>query len=124
SQGLIGNDYIVLEIEVKEKSEYISFSEIIKVYFSKQENLDLFLERSYENYDVRLFDSKVFIVKENIDDIKIDIIHPEQVDKKCFTQTMALRDSIIRLIYDEIKNSNSLISFIEKINNSKTLDSI
>lgn len=124
SQESVANENLILEVNTEDNDEYISFSNIKKVYFSNQENLDLFLERSYENYDVNSLDCYILALGENDINTKVDIIYPSKINKSLFTRKMALRDSVIGLIYEKLKNNTNLQYFFGLLKSSIKLNEI
>ncbi|WP_104490827.1 hypothetical protein [Acinetobacter indicus] len=123
SKELITDEQIVAEIKIEKLNEHISFSNIERIYFPNKESLDSFLERSYENNDVNSFETHLLTLDKQENNLILNIICPQLIDRKPFTQEMALKDSIVRCIYDNIKNNN-LKNIYENIQKFNKLDLI
>lgn len=116
SKNLIKDDCIIIKISCEsDNSKYISFSNIEKIYFLSQNGLDLFYERSYENYDISLMDAEILnISKSNTDveiDVELNVDLARKIDRNEFINEMALKDAILRIIFKKIKTSLSDVYF-------------
>lgn len=108
SKDLIKDDCIVVKISNEyNNSQYISFSNIEKIYFLSQESLDLFYERSYENYDISLIDAEIITVAKSNTDIEIRVDLASKIDRNEFVDQMALKDAILRILFKKFQNNSS-----------------
>lgn len=107
SQDLIKDDYIVIKTSCENNnSQYISFYNIEKIYFLSQDSLDLFYERSYENYDISLISAEILTVSKPKTDIQITIDVAKKIDRKEFVDEMALKDAVLRILFKKIQNNS------------------
>lgn len=123
SQNLIKDDYIVIKIFCENNSQYISFSNIDKIYFLSQDSLDLFYERSYENYDISLINAGILNVSKLNSDIEIAIEVARKIDRNEFVDEMALKDAILRILFKKIQN-NSYDAYSKIIKEKESLSEI
>ncbi len=108
SKDLIKDDCIVVKISNEyDNSQYISFSNMEKIYFLSQESLDLFYERSYENYDISLLDAEILAIAKSNTDIEIRVDLASKIDRNEFVDQMALKDAILRILFKKIQNNLS-----------------
>lgn len=105
SQKKISDKDVVLELRNKNPISFISFSDILNIGFSSQDSLNTFLERSYENYDVKQLNCSVLSTSLTANFHVPEIKSPAPVDKLDFSARMAFFDAIIGLIHDQLVNN-------------------
>lgn len=123
SQNLINDDYIVIKNSCENNSQYISFSDMKGIYFLSQDSLDLFYERSYENYDISLINAGVINVSKPESNIDITIDVAKKIDRNEFVDEMALKDAVLRIIFKKIQN-NSHDAYSKIIKEKESLSEI
>ncbi len=110
SQDKISNKEVILELNSNHTKPYISLSELRRVGFITQENIDFFRERSYENYDVQTLE---YFILERSEDSKgetVSILPPAAVDKFDFSKRMAFTDAVVGLMYECLINTRLAIA--------------
>lgn len=105
SQKMISDKDVVLELRQQDSSSYISFLDLLDVGFTSQDGLDTFLERSYENYDVRKLHCSVLSTPVTLIEPAPEITPPVPVEKLDFSNRMAFADAIVGLIHDQLVNN-------------------
>lgn len=124
SQSLIKDDSIVIETSFENNnSKYISFSDIEKIYFLSQDSLDLFYERSYENYDISLINAEILNISKPKSDMEIVIDVAKKIDRNEFVDEMALKDAILRVLFKKIQD-NSYDAYSNIIKEKESLSEI
>lgn len=127
SAGALESSDIVLEMDpvILCSSMFIPFSMIHKVWFESKDTLELFLERSYENFDVSTLEclllpkSNQIIVNESLK------LTSEYFVKESFVESMRLNDGVLALVHQYFENSNdkhnSLLQLDNAINSNSEL---
>ncbi|MEG1313218.1 MAG: hypothetical protein RSD40_02785 [Bacilli bacterium] len=124
SQNLIKDDYIIIKTSCENNnSQYISFSNIEKIYFLSQDSFDLFYERSYENYDISLINAEILNVSKPNSDMEIAIDVAKKIDRNEFVDEMALKDAVLRILFKKIQN-NSYDAYSKIIKEKESLSEI
>ncbi len=106
SQNMIKDEYIIIKTSCENNSQYISFSNVEKIYFLSQDSFDLFYERSYENYDISLINAEILNVSKPNSDMEITIDVAKKIDRNEFVDEMALKDAILRILFKKIQNNS------------------
>lgn len=88
-------------ISLDSKESFLSLSELSNVWFPSEAELSRFLERSYENFDVKRLSRKVLPDLEQAN-IEILLSVPEAVDQQLFADDMAEVDGILSLLHDKL----------------------
>jgi len=102
SQAKISDKEVVLELRGESNKPYVPLSDLLSLGFTTQDNLDLFKERSYENFDVGLLNCRVIEALEIKPESEIDIISPIQINKFEFSEKMALGDAVTALVHNKL----------------------
>ena len=124
SQDLIKDDYIIIKTSCENNnSQYISFSNIEKIYFLSQDSFDLFYERSYENYDITLINAEILNVSKPNSDKEITIDVAKKIDRNEFVDEMAIKDAVLRILFKKIQN-NSYDAYSKIIKEKESLSEI
>jgi len=126
SNSLEASD-IILEIKTQiEKSKmFISFSLVDKVWFVSKDTLELFLERSYENFDVSTLECCLLPEPNEVIANELIKLTSEKFIKEDFIGSMVLIDGIAALLHQYIEGSdnkqNSLLLLDNAINSDTDL---
>ncbi len=105
AQDLIGEKNVVLQLKDNLSSLYQPYSNITKMGFASQDSLDMFIDRSYENYDLSTMDCYVIHSDAANVTVDMDIAEPLPVDKQLFSEKMAFNDAIIAATHMTILSS-------------------
>lgn len=93
---------VILELKVEGSAPYAPLSDLISIGFTTQDSLNVFKERSYDNFDVGLLNCRVMEVPEAASRSDIEAIPPASVDKFSFSEKMALGDAVTALAHNQL----------------------
>ena len=96
------------------KESFLSLSELSNVWFPSEAELSRFLERSYENFDVKRLSCKVLPDLEQVDS-EILLSVPETVDQQLFADDMAEVDGILSLLHDKLAVTETGIDLLSSL---------
>lgn len=102
AQAKVSDKEVVLELKGEESVPYIPLSNLLSLGFTTQDSLDLFKERTYDNFDVGLLNCRVMDAPETTPERDIDVIPPDQIDKFGFSEKMALGDAATALVHNQL----------------------
>lgn len=94
AQNLIDEKSVVLGLKNNLPALYHSYSNIAKIGFINQDSLEMFVERSYENYDLNSIECYTLDSGKGSKNLPLNILEPQLVDKYQFARKMALNDAI------------------------------
>ncbi|OBT00022.1 hypothetical protein A9257_21720 [Vibrio cyclitrophicus] len=114
AQNLIDEKVVVLRLKDKLTSLYQPFSNITKLGFTNQDSLDMFIDRSYENYDLSSMECYVLENDEANVTLPLDIAEPPTVEKHLFSKKMAFNDAIIAATHSTLLSSNDFSSELKQ----------
>ncbi|MFB0777751.1 hypothetical protein [Aeromonas salmonicida] len=101
-QTKISDKEVVLELKEESCTSYVPISDLLSLGFTTQMSLDLFKERSYENFDVGLLNCRVIEAPRGTSGSDIYITPPVQIDKFDFSKKMALGDAVTALVHNQL----------------------
>jgi len=108
STGLLETSDIVLEIkpEIASSTTFLSFSLIDKVWFESNDTLELFLERSYENFDVSTLECLLLPKPNQVVANELIKLTSANFIKESFIDSMALVDGTLALLQQYLEESS------------------
>ncbi|MEI4956959.1 hypothetical protein [Aeromonas caviae] len=102
TQDKVSDKDVVLELKRENNAPYVPLSDLLSLSFTTQDSLDLFKERSYDNFDVGLLNCRIIEVPGATPESDFDIIPPGQIDKFGFSEKMALGDAATALVHHQL----------------------
>ncbi|WP_439826048.1 hypothetical protein [Aeromonas caviae] len=102
AQAKVSDKEVVLELKEEGCAPYVPLSDLLSLGFTTQDSLDLFKERSYDNFDVGLLNCRIIEVPGATPESDLDIIPPGQIDKFGFSEKMALGDAATALVHHQL----------------------
>lgn len=102
NQGKVGDKNVVVGLTQHLGGSYLPYSHISNIGFSDQDSLNMFVERSYENYDSGTIECYALTSGNEPSELAIDIVEPPVIDKHAFTLKMALNDAIIAATHSHL----------------------
>ncbi|MDE1251548.1 hypothetical protein MCT08_18460 [Vibrio aestuarianus] len=114
AQNLIDEKAVILTLKDKLTSLYQPYSNITKMGFTNQDSLDMFIERSYDNYDLSSMECYVLESDEANVALSLDITEPPTVEKHLFSKKMAFNDAIIAATHNTLLSSNYFSSGLKQ----------
>lgn len=122
SQGYVTNKEVILELTSQIDQDFVSLSDVIALGFNDHDALDMFVERSYENYRLEQFGRYVIATKDSETNGELQVDAPENFDKLQFSSRMALTDGIINLANNKLRLDSHWLETLN--NNDKTPDGL
>lgn len=102
NQGKLGDKNVVVGLKQYLGGSYLPYNHISNIGFADQDSLDMFIERSYENYDSRIIECYTLTSDNEPTELTVDIVEPPVIDKHDFTLKMALNDAIIAATHSHL----------------------
>lgn len=102
NQGGVGDKNVVVGLKQHLGGAYLPYSNVSNIGFAGQDSLNMFVERSYENYDSRTIECYALTSDNEPSELAIDIVEPPAIDKHTFTLKMALNDAIVAATHSHL----------------------
>lgn len=102
NQGKVGDKNVVVGLTQQLGGSYLPYSNISNIGFADQDSLNMFVERSYENYDSSTIECYALTSGNEPSELAIDIVEPPIIDRHTFTLKMALNDAIVAATHSHL----------------------